>query len=119
MAAPLKVQGPACSHHVQWDSRSSSSSSAHPSASDLNSVVRFKADSRITSTATLAQSTKSRAMCKRGRSSEVLLAFSLKFHRKRASCCQYCVYACSALLKACESFKEKTLFCYRISAAMK
>jgi hypothetical protein len=58
-------------------------------------------------------------MCKRGRSSEVLLTFLRKFHREPVSCCQCCVYACSALLKGCESFKEKRLFCYRISAAAK
>ena len=58
-------------------------------------------------------------MCKRRRSSEVVLAFSRRFHREMASCCQCCVYACLALLKACESFKEKALFCYRISAATK
>jgi hypothetical protein len=58
-------------------------------------------------------------MCKRRRSSEMALVFLRKFHRKMASRCQCCLYACSALLKACESFKEKALFCYRISAQKK
>ena len=56
-------------------------------------------------------------MCKRRRSSEVLLAFLQKFHRVTASCCQCCLWGVSALLKACESFKEKALFCCKISAA--
>jgi hypothetical protein len=60
-----------------------------------------------------------KAMCKQRRSSEVLLAFLQKFHRKMASCCQCCGSAVSALLKACESFKEKQLFCFTISAAAK
>jgi hypothetical protein len=60
-----------------------------------------------------------KAMCKRRRSSEVMLAFYLGFHRERRLRCQCCLFACSALLKACESFKEKALFCYRISAAKK
>ena len=60
-----------------------------------------------------------KAMCKRRRSSEVLLDFLQKFHRVTASCCQCCLYAVSALLKACESFKEKLLFCCKISAAVK
>jgi hypothetical protein len=42
-----------------------------------------------------------------------------KFHRVTASCCQCCLWAVFALLKACESFKEKLLFCSRISAATK
>jgi hypothetical protein len=79
----------------------------------------FKADSCVTSRATLAQSTKRKALCKRGRGSEVRLAFCLQFHRKTASRCQRCVYVCSALLKACESFKEKVFFCCGISAASK
>jgi hypothetical protein len=58
-------------------------------------------------------------MCKRRRSSEVRLAFLQKFHRVTASCCQCCLWAVFALLKACESFKEKLLFCSRISAATK
>ncbi len=58
-------------------------------------------------------------MCKQRRSSEVRLAFLQKFHRKTASCCQCCLWALFALLKACESFKEKMLFCSRISAAGK
>jgi hypothetical protein len=45
------------------------------------------------------------------------LAFLQKFHRLMASRCQCCLWGVSALLKACESFKEKALFCYRISAA--
>src|SRR5882757_1423455 len=113
----LVAQRPACGHHTYGDSRSSYSSGAHPSASDLNSIVRVKADSRVTSTATLGQSTKMKAMCKRRRSNEMTLAFSRRFHRYSVSCCQCCLSACLALLKACESFKEKTLFCYRISAA--
>ena len=60
-----------------------------------------------------------KAMCKRRRSSEVMLAFYLRFHRERRLCCQCCLFACLALLKACESSKEKALFCYRISAAKK
>jgi hypothetical protein len=36
-----------------------------------------------------------------------------------ASYCQCCGSAVSALLKACESFKEKQLFCFTISAAAK
>src|ERR1700677_415079 len=44
-------------------------------------------------TAMLAQSTEMRAMCKRGRSSEVLLTFLRKFHRKPVECCHCCVYA--------------------------
>jgi hypothetical protein len=60
-----------------------------------------------------------KAMCKRRRSSEVVLAFSLMFHRESGLCCQCCLFVCSALLKACESFKEKALFCCRISAAKK
>jgi hypothetical protein len=60
-----------------------------------------------------------KAMCKRGRSSEVLLDFLVKFHRKTASCCQCCGCALAALLKECESFKEKLLFCFRFSAAPK
>jgi len=60
-----------------------------------------------------------KAMCKRRRSSEVALAFSHRFHRERGLCCQCCLFACLALLKACESFKEKALICYRISAAKK
>ena len=47
------------------------------------------------------------------------LAFLQKFHRVTASCCQCCRWALSGLLKACESFKEKLLFCSRISAAAK
>src|SRR5882757_3602158 len=85
--------------------------------SEFNCQV--KADSRVTSTATLAQSTKMKAMCKRRRSSEMTLAFSRRFHRDTVSCCQCCLSACLALLKACESFKEKAFFCYRISAARK
>src|ERR1700722_14009291 len=77
------------------------------------------ADSCVTRKATLAQSTKMNAMCKRGRSSEVLLDFLVKFHRKTASCCQCCGCAPAALLKACESFKEKLLFCFTFSAAQK
>jgi hypothetical protein len=119
MAALSVAQRPACGHHSYGDCRSSRSSGAHPSASGLNSIVRVKADSCVTSTATLAQSTKMKAMCKRGRSSEVALAFSRRFHRDAVSCCQCCLFACLALLKACESFKEKALFCYRISAARK
>jgi hypothetical protein len=88
-------------------------------ASGLNSIVRVKPDSRVTVTATLAQSTKMNATCKRRRSSEVVLAFCRRFHRYSVSCCQCCGFACFALLKACESFKEKALFCYRISAARK
>jgi hypothetical protein len=117
MAASVSARRPACGHHAYGDSRFSYSSSAHPSASDLNSIVRVKADSRVTSTATLAQSTKMKAMCKRRRSSEVVLAFCRRFHRYSVSCCQCCLSAWLTLLKACESFKEKTLFCYRISAA--
>jgi hypothetical protein len=75
------------------------------------------ADSCVTRKATLAQSTKMNAMCKRGRSSEVPLDFFVKFHRKTASCCQCCGCAVAALLKECESFKEKQLFCFTISAA--
>ena len=60
-----------------------------------------------------------KAMCKRRRSSEVLLAFLQKFHRKMALCCQCCGFAVSALLKECESLKEKQLFCFTISAAAK
>src|ERR1700686_5451109 len=119
MAAAANCTRACLHHHTCGDSRSSYSSSAHPSASDLNSIVRVKADSRVTSTATLAQSTKMKAMCKRRRSSEVALAFSRRFHRERGLCCQCCSFACLALLKACESFKEKALFCYRISAAKK
>src|SRR6204780_1612051 len=98
---PPHVQRPACSHHTYGDSGSSYSSRAHPSASGLNSIVRVKADSCVTSTATLAQSTKMKAMCKRRRSSEVVLAFSRRFHRERGLCCQCCRFACLALLKAC------------------
>jgi hypothetical protein len=58
-------------------------------------------------------------MCKRRRSSEVVLAFLQKFHRATALRCQCCLRALFPLLKACESFKEKVLFCYRISAALK
>ena len=36
-----------------------------------------------------------------------------------ALCCQCCVSAVSALLKECESLKEKQLFCFTISAARK
>jgi hypothetical protein len=108
-----------CGPDSYGDSGSLYSSSARPSASDLNSIVRLKADSCVTSTATLAQSTKMKAMCKRRRSSEVMLAFYLRFHRESRLCCQCCLFAYSALLKACESFKEKALFCYRISAAKK
>jgi hypothetical protein len=57
-----------------------------------------------------------KAMCKRRRSSEVVLAFLRKFHRETVSPYQCCSRAWSALLKACESFKEKALFCCRISA---
>jgi hypothetical protein len=60
-----------------------------------------------------------KAMCKRRRSSEVLLAFLLKFHRETVSPYQGCLCERSVLLKACESFKEKALFCYRISAVPK
>jgi hypothetical protein len=60
-----------------------------------------------------------KAMCKRRRSSEVVLAFSHRFHRERGLRCQCCLFACLALLKACESFKEKALFCCKISAATK
>jgi len=60
-----------------------------------------------------------KAMCKQRRSSEVVLVFLQKFHRKMASYCQCCGSAVSALLKACESFKEKQLFCFTISAARK
>jgi len=60
-----------------------------------------------------------KAMCKRRRSSEVLLAFLKEFHRRMALCCQCCVSAVSALLKECESLKEKQLFCFTISAAAK
>jgi hypothetical protein len=49
----------------------------------------------------------------------MLLAFLQKFHRMTASCCQSCVWGSSGLLKACELFKEKLLFCSRISAAKK
>jgi hypothetical protein len=49
----------------------------------------------------------------------VRLAFLQKFHRLTASSCQRCLWAVSALLKACELFKEKLLFCSRISAAAK
>jgi hypothetical protein len=49
----------------------------------------------------------------------VRLAFLQKFHRVTASSCQRCLWAVSALLKACELFKEKVLFCSRISAAGK
>ena len=49
----------------------------------------------------------------------MLLAFLLKFHRETASPYQGCLCERSALLKACESFKEKALFCYRISAVPK
>ena len=106
-------------HHAYGDSGSLYSSSADPSASGLNSIVRVKADSCVTSTATLAQSTKMNAMCKRRRSSEMALAFSHRFHRETGLCCQCCRFACLALLKACESFKEKLLFCSGISAAAK
>jgi hypothetical protein len=77
------------------------------------------ADSCVTCTETLGQSTKRKASCKRRRSSEVRLAFLQKFHRVTASSCQRCLWAVSALLKACELFKEKLLFCSRISAAAK
>ena len=77
------------------------------------------ADSCVTCTETLGQSTKRKASCKRRRSSEVRLAFLQKFHRVTASSCQRCLWAVSALLKACELFKEKLLFCSRISAAGK
>jgi hypothetical protein len=77
------------------------------------------ADSCVTCTETLGQSTKRKALCKRRRSSEVQLAFLQKFHRLTASCCQCCRWAVLALLKACESFKEKLLFCSMISAAVK
>src|ERR1700722_12498831 len=70
--------------------------------SELNCQVM--ADSCVTSTATLAQSTKMKAMCKRRRLNEVVLAFSCRFHRERGLCCQCCLFACIALLKACESF---------------
>jgi hypothetical protein len=60
-----------------------------------------------------------KAMCKRRRSSEVLLAFLKKFHRRMAFYCQCCGFAVSALLKECESLKEKQLFCFTISAAPK
>jgi hypothetical protein len=60
-----------------------------------------------------------KARCKRRRSSEVLRAFLLKFHRETASPYHGCLCERSALLKACESFKEKALFCYRISAVPK
>jgi hypothetical protein len=46
----------------------------------------------------------------------VLLVFLFRFHRDTVSRCQSCVCASSALLKACESFKEKVFFCCRISA---
>jgi len=49
----------------------------------------------------------------------VRLAFLQKFHRVTASRCQCCLWALSALLKACELFKEKLLFCIWISAAAK
>jgi hypothetical protein len=77
------------------------------------------ADSCVTCTETLGQSTKRKALCKRRRSSEVALAFLQEFHCLPASCCQCCLWGPSALLKACESFKEKLPFCCRISAAMK
>src|SRR5580698_8986646 len=77
------------------------------------------ADSCVTRTETLGQSTKRKASCKRRRSSEVRLAFLQKFHRVTASSCQRCLWALSALLKACELFKEKLLFCSRISATAK
>jgi hypothetical protein len=60
-----------------------------------------------------------KAMCKRRRSSEVLLAFLKKFHRRMALYRQCCGFALSALLKECESLKEKPLFCFTISAAPK
>ena len=58
-------------------------------------------------------------MWQRRRSSEVRLAFLQKFHRVMASRCQCCLWGVSALLKACESSKEKLLFCSRISATAK
>src|SRR5271163_739044 len=118
MAAVAVEQGLLCDHQGPGDSRSSSSSRAQSKRvrSEFQ-LSDFKADSCATSTATLAQSTKMKALCKRGRGSEVRLAFCFRFHRGTASRCQCCVYVRSALLKACESFKEKAFFCYRISAA--
>ena len=117
--APAAEQEPACGHRLQRDSSSLLSSSANPSASGLIQLSDLMADSCVTRTETLGQSTKRKASCKRRRSSEVRLAFLQKFHRVTASSCQRCLWAVSALLKACELFKEKLLFCSRISAAAK
>jgi hypothetical protein len=56
------------------------------------------------------------AACKRRRSSETRQHFLLKFHRSLYSCCQPCRCAPYALLKECESLKEKRPFCSRNSA---
>jgi len=117
--APAAEQEPACGQKLQLDSSSVLSSSAHPSASGLIQLSDLMADSCVTCTETLGQSTKRKAPCKRRRSSEVRLAFLQEFHRVTASRCHCCLWALSALLKACELFKEKLLFCSRISAAAK
>ena len=58
-------------------------------------------------------------MCNRRRSSEIALVFLRNFHPQNGVVLSVLPIRVSALLKACESFKEKALFCYRISAQKK
>ena len=81
---------------------------AHMQRSALTQVVRCYGESRVSLfSKTLAKSTKMKAVCKRGISSEISRVFLLKFHRNLYSCRQSCTCAVLALLKECESYKEK------------
>jgi hypothetical protein len=94
-------------------------SSAHAGASALTQLSVFKVKVAFRRLATLAKSTNTEAACKRRRSSEIVRIFLLEFHRKLYSCLHCCIRGPSALLKECESSKEKAPICSENGAAQK